>query len=188
MPTQPTYLANHFLLAMPSLDDPYFSRSLVYLCVHDEHEAMGLVINLPVDLDVASMLKQLKISAPVHASLSQPVMQGGPVHSDRGFVLHTPLTGFSSSVRVCDELMITTSKDILETLGSPQAPDQWLVALGHAGWSAGQLEQEIAHGSWLVIPADPKLIFNTPIHQRWHKAAQSLGFDPVHLSHQIGHS
>ncbi|MUG29157.1 YqgE/AlgH family protein [Aeromonas salmonicida] len=181
-------LQNHFLLAMPSLSDPYFERSLVYLCEHNEEGAMGLVVNIPVDMSLDAMLTQLKLAPPASPDLKQPVLQGGPVHADRGFVLHSFRPGFNSTLQVGDELMVTTSKDILETLGTEQAPDHWLVALGYAGWSAGQLEQELVDGAWLVIPPNPDLVFKTPIHQRWQQAAASIGVNPIHLSSDIGHS
>ena len=181
-------LQNHFLLAMPSLSDPYFERSLVYLCEHNEEGAMGLVVNIPVDMSLDAMLTQLKLAPPPSPELKQPVLQGGPVHADRGFVLHSFRPGFNSTLQGGDELMVTTSKDILETLGTEQAPDHWLVALGYAGWSAGQLEQELVDGAWLVIPPNPDLVFKTPIHQRWQQAAASIGVNPIHLSSDIGHS
>ncbi|MGY3922755.1 YqgE/AlgH family protein [Aeromonas jandaei] len=181
-------LQNHFLLAMPSLSDPYFERSLVYLCEHSEEGAMGLVVNIPVDMSLDAMLTQLKLTPPTVAELKQPVVQGGPVHADRGFVLHSFRPGFGSTMQVGDEMMVTTSKDILETLGTSEAPDHWLVALGYAGWSAGQLEQELVDGAWLVIPPNPDLIFKTPIHKRWQQAAASIGVNPIHLSSDVGHS
>ncbi|MFM5227756.1 YqgE/AlgH family protein [Aeromonas media] len=181
-------LQNHFLLAMPSLTDAYFERSLVYLCEHSSEGAMGLVVNIPVDMSLDAMLTKLKLSPPATAEMKQPVLQGGPVHADRGFVLHSFRPGFNSTLQVSDEMMVTTSKDILETLGTDEAPDHWLVALGYAGWSAGQLEQELVDGAWLVIPPNPKLVFDTPIHQRWQQAAASIGVNPLHLSSQVGHS
>ena len=127
-------LQNHFLLAMPSLTDPYFERSLVYLCEHNEEGAMGLVVNIPVEMSLETMLTQLQLNPPNNPELKQPVLQGGPVHADRGFVLHSFRPGFNSTLQVGDEMMVTTSKDILETLGTSEAPAHWLVALGYAGW------------------------------------------------------
>lgn len=181
-------LQNHFLLAMPSLTDTYFERALVYVCEHSEVGSMGLIVNLPLDINLDTMLRQLKLTPPRSASLKQWVLQGGPVHPDRGFVLHSAHHGFNSSLPVSDHIMVTTSKDILEVLGTKLAPDHWLVALGYAGWGAGQIEQELAEGSWLVVPPNPKLVFDTPVHERWHKAAVSIGINPLHLSNQIGHS
>ncbi|MGY3941570.1 YqgE/AlgH family protein [Aeromonas tecta] len=181
-------LQNHFLLAMPSLSDPYFERSLVYLCEHSSEGAMGLVVNIPLDMELDAMLAKLKLSPPATPDMKQSVLQGGPVHADRGFVLHSFRPGFKSTLQVSDEMMVTTSKDILETLGTDEAPSHWLVALGYAGWGAGQLEQELVAGSWLVIPPNADLVFKTPIHQRWQQAAASIGVNPLHLSSQVGHS
>ncbi|MFM4702010.1 YqgE/AlgH family protein [Aeromonas bivalvium] len=180
-------LQNHFLLAMPSLKDPYFERALVYLCEHNAEGAMGLVVNIPVDMSLDAMLTQLKLTPPPSPELKQPVLQGGPVAAERGFVLHSFRPGFNSTLQVSDELMVTTSKDILETLGTEQAPDHYLVALGYAGWSPGQLEQELVDSAWLVIPPDPALLFETPTHLRWQQAAASIGVNPLHLSSDIGH-
>ncbi|MDO2950285.1 YqgE/AlgH family protein [Aeromonas simiae] len=181
-------LQNHFLLAMPSLQAPYFERSLVYLCEHNAEGAMGLVINIPTDMQVDELLEQVKIDHPATQALKQPVLQGGPVASDRGFVLHSHRAGFGSSLTLSDELMVTTSRDILETLGTAEAPSHWLVTLGYAGWSAGQLEQELSDGAWLIVPVDTRLIFATPVHERWGKAAASIGINTLHLSSQIGHA
>lgn len=181
-------LQNHFLLAMPSLQDPYFERSLVYICEHNEEGAMGLVTNIPLAMPVSELLNQVKIEPPFEALLEQPVIQGGPVAHDRGFVLHSSRPGFSSSMKVSDELMITTSRDILETLGTDAAPAHWLLTLGYAGWSAGQLEEELTDGSWLIVPVDTSLLFATPLHERWQRAAASIGINTLHLSSQIGHA
>lgn len=183
-------LKNHFLIAMPSLEGPFFERSVVYICDHNEEGAMGIVINVAVDLQLSNLLEQLDITPADDSkkSLSQPILQGGPVGVDRGFVIHTPIEGFSSSLRMSDDIMVTTSKDILLTLGSDQEPKHFLMALGYAGWQAGQLEQELVENSWLIAPADSKLIFNTPIHRRWEEAANLLGIDIWQLSSQAGHA
>ncbi|WP_368165782.1 YqgE/AlgH family protein [Aeromonas sp. R9-1] len=181
-------LQNHFLLAMPSLNDPYFERSLVYLCEHNDEGAMGLVINIPLEMKVDDLLEQVKIDHPATLELEQPVLQGGPVANDRGFVLHSHREGFGSSLSLSDELMVTTSRDILETLGTDEAPSHWLMTLGYAGWSAGQLEQELVDGAWLIVPVDTRLIFDTPVHERWEKAAASIGINTLHLSTQVGHA
>lgn len=181
-------LQNHFLLAMPSLTDPYFERSLVYVCEHNDEGAMGLVVNIPLEMQVNGLLEQVKIAHPDTKDLAQPVLQGGPVAHDRGFVLHSRRSGFGSSLALSDELMVTTSRDILESLGTDRAPRRWLVTLGYAGWGAGQLEQELIDGAWLVVPVDTSLIFDTPLHQRWEKAAASIGINTLHLSTQVGHA
>jgi len=183
-------LNNHFLIAMPNLQGPYFERSVVYICDHNEEGAMGLVINLAVDLQLNALLEQLEIIPAIadKKSLAKPVMQGGPVALDRGFVIHTPIAGFSSSLKMSEQVMVTTSKDILLTLGSDDEPEQFLMALGYAGWQPGQLEQELLENSWLIVPADPKIMFETPLHRRWEEAANSLGIDVWQLSSQAGHA
>ncbi len=183
-------LKNHFLIAMPNLEGPYFERSVVYLCDHNEEGAMGLVVNLAINLKLGELLDQLEIVPdPAHQkSLAKPVMQGGPVAVDRGFVIHSPIEGFSSSLKMSDDIMVTTSKDILQTLGTDNEPKQFLMALGYAGWEAGQLEQEIINNGWLIVPANSKIIFDTPIHRRWEEAANTLGIDVWQLSSQAGHA
>jgi putative transcriptional regulator len=181
-------LQHHFLIAMPSLKDPFFAGSVTYICEHNDEGAMGLVINIPIDMPLHELLHQLKMTPDDESELDKPVLQGGPVAADRGFVLHSPVEGFSSSQLLTDNLMITTSPDVLETLGTEQAPEHYLVALGYAGWTPGQLEQELTENSWLTIPADTALIFDTPLAQRWHQAIARLGIDARHLSSQVGHA
>lgn len=182
-------LQNHFLIAMPGLNDPFFQRSVTYICEHNQEGAMGLMINQPVDMTIAKLLEQIEIEVPTDKYLQMAhVYTGGPVATDRGFVLHTPQQGWRSSLQLGDDIMITTSRDILESLGSEQAPPQFILALGYAGWDPGQLEQEIADNSWLTIPADADLLFNTPTPDRWSKAAERLGFDISQLSSQAGHA
>lgn len=184
-------LQNQFLIAMPGFTDPYFKQAVVYVCEHNEDGAMGLVINIPVDLTIDSLLSQIDLMD-AHQDLKtlagHHVYQGGPVAQERGFVLHTPKNGFTSSLSLSDQLMITTSKDVLTSLGTTAQPEHYLVTLGYAGWAAGQLEQEIANNSWLNIPADPDIIFNTPTHLRWEAAARQLGFEPWQLTSSVGHA
>ncbi|PSJ46863.1 YqgE/AlgH family protein [Zobellella taiwanensis] len=181
-------LEHHFLIAMPSLKDPFFAGSVTYICEHNDDGAMGLVINIPVDMPLHELLHQLEMSPEDRPELDQPVLQGGPVAADRGFVLHSPMAGFSSSQQLADDLMITTSRDVLEVLGTDKAPEKYLVALGYAGWTPGQLEQELVENSWLTVPADSSLIFDIPIGQRWHQAIGRLGVDSRQLSSQVGHA
>ncbi len=181
-------LQNHFLIAMPSLDDEFFQRSVVYLSEHNDKGAMGLVLNVPLDLNLFDLLQQMKLE-PGNLELSErPVLAGGPVHTDRGFVLHTPMAGFHSSLRLTDELMLTSSLDILGTLGTAAAPERYLVALGYASWAAGQLEQELLDNSWLTCEADLALIFDVPLPQRWESAAARLGINVWQLSPEAGHA
>ncbi|UTV28147.1 YqgE/AlgH family protein [Photobacterium atrarenae] len=187
-------LTNHFLVAMPSMQDPNFKGSVVYICEHNDEGAMGLVINLPIDISVGNMLDQIDVERDLPlknpASLEQPVFNGGPVSGDRGFVLHLHQQDedFSSSIDITEQLSVTTSKDILALLGTSKAPEKFLVALGYAGWNAGQLEQELAENTWLTTEADPEVVFNTPISERWGKAVAQLGINAAHLSTQAGHA
>lgn len=182
-------LQNHLLIAMPALEDPLFGRSVAYICEHNQDGAMGIVINHPMPLNVSELLAQLDIE---HNSASPAakaqVCAGGPVQPDRGFVLHTPKAGFASSLQLTDELMVTTSKDILQQLTGDQSPEKFILALGYAGWSAGQLEQEIADNSWLVIPADNTIIFDLSHADKWQGATQKLGIQTWQLSPVAGHA
>ena len=183
-------LQHHFLIAMPNLKDPFFGGSVTYICEHNDEGAMGLVINIPIDMPLYELLAQLEMAPSEDGlpELERPVLQGGPVAADRGFVLHSPMAGFSSSQMLAEDLMITTSPDVLETLGTDFAPEHYLVALGYAGWTPGQLEQELSENSWLTVPADTALLFDTPFAQRWHQALGRLGIDSCHLSSQVGHA
>ncbi|HBC5514252.1 TPA: YqgE/AlgH family protein [Proteus mirabilis] len=185
-------LLNHFLIAMPSLSDPLFQRSVVYVCEHNENGAMGLVINKPIeDISIESVLEQLEIFSADRdsaISLQKPVMSGGPVAEEHGFILHTPVSGFSSSIKISDSTMITTSKDVLETLGTARQPEKTLVSLGYSSWEKGQLEREILENSWLTVEATPQIIFGTPIAERWHKAAELIGIDIHTISPTAGHA
>lgn len=185
-------LTNHFLVAMPSMKDPYFQHSVIYICEHNEEGAMGLIINSPIDITVGGMLKQVDIESAYPQSqtksLKEPVFNGGPVSEDRGFILHRPKDHYESSVRMTDDIAVTTSKDILTVLGTDAEPQGYIVALGYSGWEAGQLENELSDNSWLTIEADSDLIFNTPTRDKWNKAIQKLGIDPVQLSGESGHA
>jgi putative transcriptional regulator len=201
-------LENQLLIAMPSLGDPYFNKTVTYICEHNEEGAMGLIINLPVNITLSDLLKQIPSEddestnneltdnvglidnavTDITNSLEQLVLAGGPIAKQRGFVLHTSQTGWTSSLALSKELMITTSKDILMALGTDKAPENFMVTLGYAGWGPGQLEQELQANSWLTAPADSEILFNTPIEQRWKKATEKLGIDIAHLSSDIGHA
>jgi len=181
-------LENQLLIAMPSLDDQYFNKTVTYICEHNDEGAMGLIINLPVNLSLHDLLSQIQEDKDEHPLLNQRVLSGGPVSKERGFVLHSPQDGWSSSLSLSDEFMITTSKDILLALGTEDAPDNFVVTLGYSGWGPGQLEEEIKNNSWLTTPADSEILFNTPIGQRWKKATEKLGIDLAHLSSDVGHA
>ena len=180
---------NHFLIAMPSLDDPLFKRSVTYICEHNDEGAMGIVINHPLEVKVADLLKQLEIEFDTASPAANAyVCAGGPVQHDRGFVLHTAKPGYGSSMSLSDELMVTTSKDILYDLTTANAPDKFILALGYAGWTAGQLEQEIADNSWLVIPAEKGIIFDLSHADKWQSATATIGIKPWQLTNEAGHA
>lgn len=181
-------LENHLLIAMPSLGDSYFGKTVTYICEHNDEGAMGLVINVPVNITLNELLSQIDEELEENPKLEQLVLAGGPVSQQRGFVLHSPQGGWNSSLSLSDEIMITTSKDILMALGTDKAPDNFMVTLGYSGWGPGQLEQEIQQNSWLIIDSDNDILFNTPIEQRWQKATEKLGIDIAHLSSDVGHA
>lgn len=182
-------LQNHFLIAMPSLQDPYFKRSVTFICEHDENGAMGIVINRPSNLTLEEVLNQVDESIEVSEDKSDfRVVLGGPVSTDRGFILHTPQEGWSASMKVTDQITLTTSKDILSVLGNEKSPDDILVALGYAGWEAGQLEEELKENAWLAVEADPTLLFTTSIGNRWEGALNKLGIKVHQLPHSGGNA
>lgn len=183
-----SYLQNHLLIAMPTMEDNFFARSVIYVCEHNAKGAMGLTLTVPLDMDLHHLLTQMKIED-VDLELSHhPVLAGGPVNTDRGFVLHSPRLGLHSSLQLTDDLMITTSLDILKELGTGNAPDQFLVALGYAGWEAGQLEQELLDNSWLTLPATTQLLFHTPWQDKWLAATHAMGIDIWRVAPQAGHA
>lgn len=183
-----TSLRNHFLLAMPNLAEGIFSHSITYICEHGESGAMGIVINQPLELSVAEIFEHLEIDARGDFS-SEPVMAGGPVQIDHGFVLHhNSQQSWEASMKITPELTLTTSRDILRAIAHGNGPKEHLIALGYAGWSAGQLEHELAENSWLSLPAEADIIFSTPSHQRLSAAAAMLGIDMNLISTQAGHA
>lgn len=182
-------LTNHILVAMPRLDDPNFSHTLTLICDHDDHGALGIVVNRPAKITLKKLLDYLDI--PNHsAHFSQtPIFLGGPVHKDRGFVLHRPLGAWDSSITIAGDLALTSSRDILEAIVQGEAgPTDALVILGYAGWGAGQLEQELADNIWLTLPAEESILFETPPESRWHAAAARLGIDLDLISPDAGHA
>lgn len=181
-------LRDHFLLAMPCLTEGIFSQSITYICEHGESGAMGIVINRPLDLSVGEIFEHLQISAS-HDLSCEPVMAGGPVQMDHGFVLHRRCDkGWEASLKVTPEITLTTSRDILRAIARGEGPRDHLIALGYAGWSAGQLEQELADNSWLTLPGNSDVIFSTPSDQRLGAAAAQLGIDMNLISGQAGHA
>lgn len=188
------HLANQFLIAMPGMVDETFSGTVVYLCDHTENGALGLVINRPTDVDLASLFDKIDLQLEIQPMAGEPVYFGGPVQTDRGFVLHEQgsLPHYSSSLRVPDGLAMTTSKDILEAVVVGDGPKRFLMTLGYAGWSAGQLEDEIARNGWLNVPAPTDqmvdIIFDTPDEYKYEKVLALLGVDPSFLSTEAGHA
>jgi putative transcriptional regulator len=181
-------LRNHFLIAMPSLSEGIFAHSVTYLCEHSEQGAMGIVINRPAGIALGEILEQLDIDGEL-SHLDDPVMVGGPVQTDRGFVLHRhDDRRWDATLSISDEISLTTSVDILDALAHDRGPHASLVALGYAGWDAGQLEEEIAANSWLTIPADSNIIFDTPIAERLDAAAAKLGIDLALIAPGAGHA
>ena len=181
-------LVNHFLIAMPNMHDSNFAGSLIYLCEHNERGAMGIVVNQSSTVSLGDLFERIDLELKITAGSYLPVMAGGPVQNDRGFVLHTPLGEWSASLKVNDTLALTTSKDILEAVVDGKGPAQWLVALGYAGWSAGQLDREITRNDWLTVPATTHVLFDTPLDRRLAVVYQQLGFDPLMLSASAGHA
>ncbi|MCV6639246.1 YqgE/AlgH family protein [Candidatus Albibeggiatoa sp. nov. NOAA] len=186
-----TYLTNHLLIAMPNLDDPHFAQTVTYVCMHNDDGAMGIIINRPISgVDVGQVLEHMEIESHNPVADRMPVFDGGPVQKERGFVLHEPSDkNWDAMLILQDQMAITTSQDILQAMADGSGPDNVLIALGYAGWSAGQLEQEMLENTWLSIPAnDNDIIFNIPAENRWQAAASKLGIDINLLSTQAGHS
>ncbi|MBK1644227.1 hypothetical protein CKO25_06075 [Thiocapsa imhoffii] len=183
-----TTLTNHFLIAMPGLQDPNFSRTVTYVCEHTDQGAMGIVINRPLEVRLGELLEQLEITAQWPGAGDLPVYQGGPVQTDRGFVLHSTGPTFDSTLSITSDISVTTSRDVLEAIASGEGPEATLIALGYAGWGSGQLEQEMSANAWLSGPASEEIIFRMSPHARWLAAAQLLGVDLNLLSGEAGHA
>jgi putative transcriptional regulator len=184
-------LANHFLIAMPSMQDPIFGGTVVYVCEHNENGVLGVVINKPTDMTMEVLFDRidLEVSSAAERHLeSEPIMFGGPVQDDRGFVLHTPGAHYSSSLTVTNDVAFTTSIDVLEAVARGQGPERMMVSIGYAGWSPGQLEDELARNGWLTVAADPSIVFDVPIEDRYQAAIKLLGFDPLMLNSEAGHA
>ncbi len=182
------FLINQFLVAMPSLTDPNFQQSVVYICEHNAQSALGIVINRSTNIVLHDIFKQLSIEADDPLLGQQPVFQGGPVQMERGFVIHEPPGNWESTLTLGERLGVTSSRDVLASMARGRGPQHSFVALGYAGWGAGQLETELANNSWLNTPADRGIIFETPVEQRWQAAAQLIGVDLALLSGDSGHA
>lgn len=186
--SSPTYLNNQFLIAMPELADPNFAQTVTLICEHNAEGALGIVINRPGLLSLGEIMDQLKLEVSDSQVRKQTVFEGGPVYPDRGFVLHEPSLKWESSLPVSEHIQVTTSRDILEALARGEGPGSYLLALGYAGWGAGQLEEEMAANAWLSVEANPDIVFNTHWEQRYRAAAQLLGIDLDALGPGAGHA
>jgi len=183
-----TFLTNQFLIAMPGMTDPNFAQTVTLVCDHSAQGALGIVINRPLPLTFGDVFKQLNLDSTHSRVTADTVLQGGPVQTDRGFVLHTPGALWDSTLPVSDWLHLTTSRDILDALARGEGPPAALMALGYAGWDAGQLEAEVAQNAWLTVPAHERLVFETALEDRWEAACQLLGVNLLHLSSDAGHA
>ena len=181
-------LTGHFLIAMPSLDDGFFNHAVTYICEHDETGSFGIIINQETTLTLKQIIKEMKIDTEVDYNETQPVYIGGPVDQGRGFILHRPTGNWQSTLKVNDRIALTTSKDILLAIATNKGPKDSIVALGYAGWTSGQLDDEIANNTWLSCPAEEQIIFDTPPEERWKAAAQLIGIDLTLLSNDTGHA
>ena len=181
-------LQDHFLIAMPSMADPNFTQTVTYICKHDAEGAFGIVINRASDLSLGEMLGQLAIEIGDRSLLQRPVMQGGPVEPERGFVLHRSEHAFEATLAAGAEIKVTSSPDILAAIASGAGPDPAVVALGYAGWGRGQLEIELGSNTWLTVPANPAIIFDTPFEQRWTAALGLPGVDIRRITQYAGHA
>ncbi|MFM8610874.1 MAG: YqgE/AlgH family protein [Burkholderiaceae bacterium] len=199
----PINLTHHFLIAMPGLRDANFAQSVVYLCEHSQRGALGLIINKPSDINLKGLFDKVDLPLGRHDLTDTPVLQGGPVQTERGFVLHEPVmrnddgepvpaasgeSVYASTLSIPGGLEMTTSKDVLEALSTGAGPRKVLITLGYAAWGEGQLESELAENAWLTVGADTAVIFDTPIEQRYQRALKLLGLEAWMLSPQAGHA
>ena len=181
-------LTNHFLIAMPAMADLNFSRAVAFIAEHGEEGAIGIIINRPVDLSIKELFERIEDPFEREELGARPVYYGGPVQTDRGFVLHRPVGEWQSSLKVSEELALTSSKDILLALSAEGKPADVLITLGYSGWDAGQLEDELAQNAWLTVPADPRVIFELPPESRFDAAMRLLGIEASQLSDEVGHA
>lgn len=185
---EPIDLTNEFLVAMPGLLDPNFHQTVIYIFSHNKHGAMGIVINRPLDMDLGEIFEQMQLTSNISGTEKIQVFDGGPVKTDRGFIIHKPDARWQSSIKVSDNIEVTTSKDILEAISNGTGPAKNFIALGYAGWGAGEIERELMDNCWLNTPVNTNIIFDTPAEMRWEYAASSLGINMNNLSSQIGHA
>jgi putative transcriptional regulator len=181
-------LTDHFLIAMPAMDDPYFSKTLIYIAEHNEQGALGIIINRPLDMSLATLLEKIEVPSEANDLVNLPVYFGGPVQTDRGFVLHRPVGAWQSTLTVNSDIGLTTSRDVLQSVARDGLPREIMVSLGYSGWGAGQLEHELAQNAWLTVPASPRILFDLPYEERLPSAMELLGIDFTHLAETAGHA
>jgi len=181
-------LTNQLLIAMPGMADPNFSTTVTLICEHNDEGALGIVINRPLTVRLAELFEQLHVDSPEPNTGDDPVLAGGPVGTERGFVLHAPGWSYENTLAVSDDIQLTLSRDVIDDMASGEGPDRSIVALGYAGWQPGQLEDEMLANSWLNVPATPELVFDTPFAKRWDSAARTLGIDIARMSSDAGHA
>lgn len=179
-------LGGQLLLAMPALNDPNFDGSVVLLCEHGEEGALGLIVNRPMQLELGIVLKQLGLPAQAPGVAGRAVFSGGPVEAQRGFVVHDAPGRYEGSLELGGRLAVSSSEDVLSAIGQGTGPERFMIVLGYAGWGPGQLEGELRQNAWLSVPATPELIFDTPVRERWRRAAIQIGVDPLQLSSESG--
>ncbi|SAY51168.1 YqgE/AlgH family protein [Neisseria weaveri] len=180
-------LTNHLLLAMPDVDDPFFEKSVVYICEHNADGAVGLVINKPSPLKMGVVFGAVDLNLPERFE-DDPVMIGGPVQLDRGYVLHRPVGNWQSSLVVNDNTALTTSRDIIESLANGETVDKAMISIGYASWTAGQLERELGENTWLTVPADEYIVFDLPYAKKYGAALAKLGVGSESLMREAGHA
>lgn len=181
-------LANHLLIAMPSLGDGHFSQTVALVCEHSDRGALGIVLNKPLGMKLGDVMAQMKLETADMGISEQPVLRGGPVHTDRGFVLHRPGGDWDSTHRISDHVQVTTSRDVLAAMARGEGPSDAFIALGYAGWESGQLEREMKDNAWAAMPVDPRVVFDLPFEERWAGAWRLLGVDVERLSPEAGHA
>src|SRR5579863_3180306 len=181
-------LTNHLLIAMPQLNDPNFAQTVALICEHTDKGALGIVLNKPLPMKLSDVLSQMKLEPSSERIGEQPVLRGGPVHTDRGFVLHRPGGEWDHTHKVSEDIQVTTSRDILAAMARGDAPVDAFIALGYAGWDSGQLEREMRDNAWLSMPADARVVFELPFEERWLAAWRIVGIDVDKLSPDSGHA
>jgi putative transcriptional regulator len=181
-------LTDHFLIAMPAMDDPYFSKSLIYIAEHNDQGALGLIVNRPIDMTLATLFEKIDVPFESPELANLPVFFGGPVQTDRGFVLHRPVGDWQSTLAVNQEVGLTSSRDVLQSVARDGQPREMMVTLGYSGWGAGQLENELAQNAWLTVPANAHILFDMPYEERLPSAMEILGIDFANLAVKAGHA